>query len=112
MADKRPAPRAFRLNESEQQLLAQLKQKLEPALSVDSEADVIRWGMAALAGLVHDGLDGWTQTLADGRRTIDLRDPRGRTLMLVERPDGSFYPGSVGGPAFWMSEGPPREPGE
>lgn len=81
------SPKTFRFNDDERALIARLQGDLHLA----SEADVVRFGLAALRGLLRDGLTQGTHVLPDGTHAIRLDDEiRGRFLRLSENADGSF----------------------
>jgi len=102
-----PNPKAFRLNDEDIALL----DKVSEALGC-SQTDAVRWGLAALRALLHDGDDAW-QAMADGRRLLTLRlGPGVKAITLFERKDGggTFAPGGESGPAYWGDE--PRDANE
>jgi hypothetical protein len=85
MAD-RPSPKTFRLATEERERLAALAKELDC-----SEADVVRWGLASLYGLLHArGLRDW---VSDGTpRLLVLRGAaEGRSLALFEADWGSLF---------------------
>lgn len=60
--------RAFRLNDREAALLGHLHAELADEPAVESDADIIRWGLAALDARLRGDAEG------------PLRDARGRIL--------------------------------
>lgn len=97
----RPGPKAFRLSPTELNLLAALAERMNC-----SEADVIRWGMAALGEIHRDGLRSATETLPHtGKRRIGLEDARSRVGRFWEQDDGSFQMLSWSVP-YWGDEEP------
>lgn len=95
----------FVLTDHDQRLLADVTKALGGA----AQTDGIRWGLALLHELLYEGDSEW-ERLEDGRRVLNLRGERGRSLLLVERKDGSgsFYWGAGGdtedSPAEWGDE--------
>jgi hypothetical protein len=95
----------FVLTDHDQALLTDVARALGGA----SQTDSIRWGLTLLRQLLYEGDAAW-ERLADGRRAINLRGERGRSLLLVERKDGpGFYFGAEGGAVGWFGEHPEPE---
>ncbi len=82
---KRPSPKTFRLSLEEQELLKRLAERLQC-----SEVDVVRFGLAALDGLLRDGLESAHEERY-GKQIIRIDDEiRGSYVRLMRRPNGSY----------------------
>jgi hypothetical protein len=81
------APKSFRFDQPTRDHLARLAERLG-----SSEAQVIRYGLAALDGILDHGLAEWTFDGPNSKRQILLRQPHGLALALTENDEGGFTP--------------------
>src|SRR4051794_30992376 len=89
----------FVLNEAEVALLKDLARRMSC-----SEADIVRWGMAALEEVHRDGLRSATETSG----LVTLEDTRSRVARFWQEADGTFKLGSRSGPSSQDIDGPPK----
>jgi hypothetical protein len=80
-------PKSFRLDRPTCDQLSRLAARLG-----GSEAQTLRFALAALEGTLDHGLAEWTFEGSDGKRQILLRQPAGLALSLVEDDEGGFTP--------------------